>query len=471
MQNFKTLLYTYFTNIRFWIIFCFIIRLYGITNPPLESAHNWRQSSVTMVARDFYEESSNILYPRIDIAGEKTGITGMEFPFLNYLIYLVSLLFGYSHWYGRLINLIISSIGIFYFYRLIKIYFDEKVAFNSSIILLFSLWFSYSRKIMPDTFSISFLFMGLFYGINYLTKGNRILHLLLYILFSALGTLSKLPAGYLLILFAPILLDSAISLKSKVIFSGVSLLFLSIVGIWYFYWVSFLVEKYNFWYFYMGSSFIDGFHVIFVHWGETLDKFYEASLKYIGFTFFISGLVLMFLKKEKILITIFILTFSLFILFIFKSGFTFYRHIYYILPFVPIMALVAGYAVSQIKKKTLVIIILVAIGIEGTINQQQDFRIKKPENQLLKLEADLDKVSKRNDLVIINSGDYPTPMYIAHRKGWVNYNELIAQPRFIDSLKTKGLKYIIILKQSFGTDIKLNYPELVNKESWSIYKI
>ena len=67
-------------DIRFWILIFLLIRLIGITNPPIETGHNWRQTTVTMVARNFVEVDNNILYPRIDIAGEKTGITGMEFP-------------------------------------------------------------------------------------------------------------------------------------------------------------------------------------------------------------------------------------------------------------------------------------------------------------------------------------------------------------------------------------------------------
>ncbi len=84
---------------------------------------------MTMVARNFYEVNNNIFYPRLDIDGEKTGVTGMEFPVFNYAIYLLSLVFGYEHWYGRLINLLITSIGIYFFYKTIKKYFDEELAF------------------------------------------------------------------------------------------------------------------------------------------------------------------------------------------------------------------------------------------------------------------------------------------------------------------------------------------------------
>jgi len=51
-----------FSDIRFWILIFFAIRLFGITNPPLEIAHNWRQTTVTMVARNFYETKTNIFY-------------------------------------------------------------------------------------------------------------------------------------------------------------------------------------------------------------------------------------------------------------------------------------------------------------------------------------------------------------------------------------------------------------------------
>src|SRR3954464_13688102 len=110
-------------DIRIWLFIFFIVRLYGITNPPLEGAANWRQCDVLMIARNFYEHNPDILYPTVDVAGEKSGIVGSEFPIYNYLIYLVSFVFGFNDWYGRLINLIMSSLGVFYFHKLIEQYF------------------------------------------------------------------------------------------------------------------------------------------------------------------------------------------------------------------------------------------------------------------------------------------------------------------------------------------------------------
>ncbi len=460
-------------NIYFWIILFFLVRLIGITNPPLETAHNWRQTTVTMVARNFYEIDNNIFYPRIDIAGEKTGITGMEFPVLNYLIYLLSQIFGYQHWYGRLINLIISSLGILFFYKLVKKYFTEKLAFASTLILLVSIWFAYSRKIMPDTFSVSFILMGIYFGTNYLDKSicpRRMLNLILYMFFIAIGTLSKLPAAYLLIVFSPLLIQKEIPFKRKLIFISVSIASIVPAIIWYFYWVHYLVDSFGFWHFFMGKSFSEGIHEIFGNIPLTLKRFYQDSLQYVGFAAFVYGLVWAFIRKEKKLLYIFLLSFAAFLVIIFKAGFTFSHHTYYVIPFVPVMALIAGYGVCLFKNK-ITYIILFVICLEGVLNQQHDFRISKDALQMLNLENDLNKVSKRNDLILINSGNFPTTMYFAHRKGWIDSNENIANQDFVLSLKSKGLKYIVILKKYQGTNMNLHYSVALDNDDYCIYKL
>src|SRR4051812_45439006 len=96
-MNTQRTLYHFLKDIRFWIIFFFIIRMYGITYPPLEVGHNWRQTDGLLIARNFYERDANIFFPQTDLAGEKSGIVGCEFPLLNYLVYLVSIPFGFQH--------------------------------------------------------------------------------------------------------------------------------------------------------------------------------------------------------------------------------------------------------------------------------------------------------------------------------------------------------------------------------------
>ncbi len=460
-------------DIRFWIVVFFVIRLFGITNPPLEVGHNWRQTTVTMVARNFYEIDNNILYPRIDIAGEKTGITGMEFPLLNYSIYLVSELFGYQHWYGRIINLIISSLGLWFFYKMLNKYFSEQVSFYSTIILTVSIWFQFSRKIMPDTLAMSMIIACIYYGTNFLEmkQGHkRYLHLLSYFILMVFGVLSKLPAAYLLVIFVFYFLNKQINLRRKLIFGFVSLIAMVPVIVWYFYWVPYLVDKYDFWHFFMGKKFSQGFIEIIQNTNQTLSRFYDDALKFIGFTVFIYGLVISIIKRDRKIYYLFTLSLLSFSIIIFKAGYTFPHHNYYVIPFVPVMALIAGYGLTKIKQSKIALIILIAISIEGVANQHVDFRLKEKDECILNLEGDLDKVSKQSDLILINSGSYPTPMYFSHRRGWVNNNENIKDEKYIEELKNKGLKFIVILKRSFGTEIKLiQHEKVLENEDYCIY--
>ena len=460
-----------FKDIRFWIFLFAILRFYGITNPPLEVAHNWRQSTVCMAARNFYEIDADIFHPRIDFAEEKTGITGMEFPILNYLIYILSLIFGYDHWYGRLINLVVSSVGVFYFYKLIRKYFNPEIAFNAGIILLVSFWLSYSRKIMPDTFATSLVLMSIYYGTNYLDKKASLQNILLYVLFGSLGVLSKLPVGYIWIVFAILIVKQGIKLSSKVKFVIASIIIFLPVFYWYFIWVPHLVEEYGFWHFFMGKSLQTGFSETMTYLPRVLNHFYETAIRYVALIFLLIGLVFGFIKKQKLLLAIFFLSLLTFTTIILKSGKTFAFHSYYIIPFIPVMALIAANGLQQIRNKKLIIIFLILIGIEGVLNQWNDFYIKPNNKALLTLEEEFNKISSPEDLIVINSGDYPTPMYFTHRKGWITYNKNLTDSTYMAEIKNKGCKYALILKKSFGNNMDLEEEVILENEHYKIYKI
>lgn len=460
------------TDIRFWIVFFFLFRLYGITFPPLEIGHNWRQTTVTMVARNYLEVDNNILYPRVDFAGEKTGITGMEFPILNYMIYLVSEVFGYQHWYGRLINLIISSLGIWFFFRLVKKYYTQEVAFYSSFILIVSIWFGISRKIMPDTFSMSLVIAALFYGTNYLEeKSKSYRNLLLYFILMVIGVLSKLPAGFILVVFGFFYLNKEITVQKKVILGVTTFIGLIPVVWWYFYWVPYLVEEYEFWHFFMGVSFSEGFQQIMDNLGKTLERFYKTPIQYSGLLAFLIGLFFAIREKAWKVYALFIITFLCFSIIVFKAGFTFYHHNHYIIPFTPVIALVAGYGISKIKRSYITWVFLLVIASESIGDRLEGIAIKEADEKIVNLESDLDKFSNRDDLILINSGFYPTPIYFTHRKGWIATNEMIANPQLIDIIEERGLKYIVILKRAFGTSITLPYKVILNNEDYAIYSL
>ena len=294
--SFKDTLLPWISVIRFWIVFYFAIRLFGITNAPLEVDHNWRQSLTNMTARNFLEEGADLLHPKIDMAGNRTGIIGSEFPIFNYLIFLVSKVFGYAHWYGRLINLIFSSIGIWFYYKLISRITSKHIAFTSSLLFLSSLWFMFSRKSMPDTFSVSLMIIGVYHLYGYLFE-NKNASILWAFVFCTLGGLAKIPAVSLLA-FAPlILLSKQISTGRKFIFFATLFLSACVIFSWYFVWVPHLVETYRY-QLYFPKGIAEGWNEIYPLLGAFFKKFYFSALSsYLAFVAFVLGCYF-FIQKE-----------------------------------------------------------------------------------------------------------------------------------------------------------------------------
>lgn len=455
------------TDFRFWIILFFLIRLIGITNAPLEISHNWRQSLTNMIARNFLVDGVDLLHPKIDMAGEKSGIIGAEFPFFNYLIYLFAELFGYQHWYGRLINLCFSSIGTYYFYRLIKALFNKRLALHAGIILLSSIWFSFSRKIMPDTFSVSLMITALWFSYQYLKNGN-FLHLLLFFLLSCLSGLSKIPAISLLSLLVVTLFVPQICTKRKIFLYISAAISFSIIGLWYFYWVPHLVNTYGYQLFFP-KTFLEGFIEIKAYLPELAEKFYYNSLKsYVAFIAFVIGLFF-FVKEKKRLQTIgFISMLITFCLFILKTGSVFPLHSYYIIPFTPIMAFIVAKFTSKIPYKPAWIIISLIV-IEAIASQQHDFFIKADKEYKIQSERMSDQWIPKTDKVIVNGGASPQSIYFINRKGWTLKNNNI-NPKTIDSLQQLGANYLVIDKNYGQLNFKVDSLAFEN-DNFQLYQL
>ncbi|GAB3636518.1 hypothetical protein GCM10027422_21080 [Hymenobacter arcticus] len=84
------------------------------------SLHVWRQCNTMAVARNFYEESMNILAPRVDRRNTTDGVTGMQFPSYEYLVAIGYQVVGFHEALPRLINWVIYMLGVVAFYHLAK---------------------------------------------------------------------------------------------------------------------------------------------------------------------------------------------------------------------------------------------------------------------------------------------------------------------------------------------------------------
>jgi 4-amino-4-deoxy-L-arabinose transferase-like glycosyltransferase len=499
------------TDARLLILIFFLIRLYGITNPPLERNHNWRQATTNMYARNFLEVDNNILYSRVDMAGDLSGITAKEFPLFNYLIYLTAEAFGWQHWYGRLISLVVSSFGVWFFYLLIKKYIDaptnnqqrttnNQLALPATLILLTSIWFGHSRIIMPDTFSVSLVMMGLWFGLGYLYvpvqpltpegephgevrrhlpkwfpfrgQGLRRLALLLFLLLGTAGALSKLPSGFLFSVLLIPFFQKEVPVKRKAGIAAAGAVLLAVCGWWYFRWLPHIVETYGYEHYPM-RSLLEGAREIFADLPETAERFYISAMKsYVAFALYLAGAVLLFVKRQRRLMLVFSLLSAVFLGYMFKSGATFYHHNYYIIPFVPVMALVAAYAWAQVPQRWLRTLLLLALAVEGIANQQDAFRIRSSEKPKLELEAIADSLSQRSDLVAFFSEDAnPQELYFAHRKGWLSQRPQLLDDSYRRMLGEKGCRLVFINKKDWGDGPLPDEKRVFENEHYLVFSL
>lgn len=428
-------------DVRFWIFLFFAGRLAGITQAPLEAGHSWRQSLTAMIARNFLQIEPNVLYPRIDMAGDASGIIGTEFPLFNYLIYLFAAGFGYEHWYGRLINLVVSSAGVYCFHGLLAAFFTKRTALSASVILLGSIWFSFSRKIMPDTFSVSLVLMGLYAGYRFL-QGGKLIAIAGYTLLVAAGTLCKIPAAALVAVIGVLPFLPEVPRGRKAMLAVATLIAGAVTALWYFYWVPDLIDRFGY-RLYFPKGWREGAAEILPLLPQYFKKFYFSGLySYIGFAASIAGVVFLFTKRRGIQAAGLLLITGVFVAFTAKTGAVFPTHNYYIIPFVPVLALLAALGLEWLPPK----IAWIAAGlilVESTANQVHDFFPKEGSRHKLELESLMDVHVAKDALIVINGGASPQEMYFANRRGWTLEGDAMT-PSALDSLSGLGAEYVVV---------------------------
>ena len=128
---------------------------------------------------------------------------------------------------------------------------------------------------------------------------------------------------------------------------------------WYYYWVPYLNKTFEFYHYYMGVSLTEGIMQIMHRKGDTMKQFYEIAMMYSGFMVFIYGLIKSIMDRNRVLLIVFALCTLSFLGLMLKMGANFPKHSYYILIYIPVMALVAGYGISATNKNYLKLIMVI----------------------------------------------------------------------------------------------------------------
>ncbi|MBK9981215.1 MAG: glycosyltransferase family 39 protein [Saprospiraceae bacterium] len=454
-------------DVRLWIIVLFIIRLENINLPPLDE-HEWRQTSTLGVARDYVEVNPKFFEPRTIICDSREGILAQEFPLFNYSIAILWKIFGHQNWCFRLFNLLIASIGLLYFSKIALRFVGEKGSLFATVIFGASVAFMYARKGMPDVFAVSLVIIGVEYGWRYLEE-KKSLQLLLYILFSALGMLCKMPAACVMGIMAAPLFAIKADRKQKLNLLGGSIIAVCAMGAWYFVWAPWAEREYGFPLFF-ATSITEGLSQLIAMKNDTISRFYPIALtSRIAFVFCMIGLLWMFWKKNRPLAFAFAASTALLFGLMLKAGGTFSGHVYYIIPYVPMMALLAGYGLSEaIKNKWLQITLLLLITIEAVVQHKSDFFIPYEDLKFLKLEKIADQYVPKDSRILVNNREgSPVMMYFAHRRGWT-VTDRMKDSSWVAGESTVGLQYIIIERSRWHDT--LSFPMLYQDNDFQVYK-
>jgi len=291
-----------------------------------------------------------------------------------------------------------------------------------------------------------------------------------YFIFATLAILSKIPAGIYLSLFLPFIFQDKPSVRQISWFGLLTVFSLVISCYWYFVWCPYLSEMYGQWY-NSGMGLSEGFIEVFSHLSDTSRRFYfDAFSGFIAFGVFLVGVFFLYKKGEKLFVLIVSVLSLVFLFYMLKSGYFFHHHTYYILPFVPVMAMVIGFLFSLIEKKKIIVTLLILITLEGIANQQHDFFLKESENYKLSLESFLDLHISRENKIAINGNGNPQLLYLSHRKGWVCSDDQLNELGFLKSLKSKGCEYLVLVKNK-NKKTNLHLPLISANQFIEVYKL
>ena len=175
----------------------FGLHLIGLSQP-LVDAQNWRQTDTAAIARNFYEEGMNPLYPRVDWRGRTEGYVESEFSLFPWLVAFFYKLSGdiWEGW-GRLLSGIFSALTVFLLFLLGAGLYGRRVGHFAALVFTLSpLEIFYGRAFMPEALML-LCSVGAVWAFWMWTEGGGRGWFFTAAMFTALAILVKLPALYL----------------------------------------------------------------------------------------------------------------------------------------------------------------------------------------------------------------------------------------------------------------------------------
>ena len=360
---------------------------------PAVGNHVWRQCNTLAVARNYYQEDMNILYPRIDKRYHTNGITGPQFTSYDYTLALVYKAFGFSQNAHRYLSLIIGIFAIWGMFFLGTHYLkNQQLAFLCAYALIGIPEFYYhSINAVPDLLALAAMIWG-WYGYQNFLKSGKLLWAFLTVLLLALAGMTKIMFLIPGFIFLGDIIQTKIYRKLAIVSILIMGAIVASASLGWYYWAKILTSMNGIYEFVHEVRFIEG-------WGNRFQTLFDNLIKdipetWVGYGFllmFVTGLYFVANKRMRDLRVLF-LFFGIFLFYV-AMQYQLKVHGYYTLLFAPFVLLIGVWGWNKLqnglmKHLMLVLLLFSPVWAWARINrnwQEQNFRVAAelivPQNQ------------------------------------------------------------------------------------------
>ncbi len=155
--------------------------------------HQWAQCDRASIALNYAEESMDFLKPRVHEVKNVTGITGMEFPIMNYMAAACYQQFGFHEGWYRLLMFLVVTLGAYCAWRLAcELLHSTFYGTFATIIWVCSPTLNYyTPNFIPDAASMGFMMCAWWMLFRAQIYGQK-WHLVLFFITATLASLIKI---------------------------------------------------------------------------------------------------------------------------------------------------------------------------------------------------------------------------------------------------------------------------------------
>jgi 4-amino-4-deoxy-L-arabinose transferase-like glycosyltransferase len=163
---------------------------------------SWREADDAAIARNFYREGMNVLYPRVDWRGNGPGFAEMELPILPWSMAAAYHVTGVRPEVGRVVAYVVTLVGLVAFLALAADVLPPiGVAAAGLFFALSPLAARIANALQPEPIMLACLLVAVFAFLRW-TETNARWAYVLAIVSTALAILAKSPAAHIGLAFA-----------------------------------------------------------------------------------------------------------------------------------------------------------------------------------------------------------------------------------------------------------------------------